>query len=739
MMSSAPRQAGRPVQLAPAPTAIPDQLPSFSDYWRPVRRRWWLVGLCLILGGALAGGLTLVQPQEFEARASILLGMEAPRFLGDLEEDYRVNTGPRGRYQHQHYLKTQLHVIRSRPVMERVVDTLHLALDDDFLGGTIEEQREMTALDRRARAIEVLTGRTRVVPLEGSEMVSVVLWDYKADRAAELANSVIDRYIAYSLDLQASASRGALAWLDEQHEGLRSSVESAEEGLYAFRSKHQLLTTPLADRLNTVSQRVADLGIELTKAEVRRIGLAAEWSETKLLAETGDIQASPRLFSDATVQRLKAQLIELEQRQAEFGAALGAKNPKVLMLNAELAYARQRLQVEVQRVLEALRTQMRSAQAAERGLRERLNDQTRRAVKVSKLEIEYTSLARELENSRRLYDLVLERSKTIKLASLLETTNIRRHESAIAPKFPARPRVPLNVAFGILLGLFAGVGAAVGLDRLNHTVRDERELEELLGLRVLGEVPAVAAKDKSEDLGDYGADRIVSRAPRSAVAEAFRTLRTNLLFTRTSADLKSMVVTSAGVGEGKTSVSTNLALVLAAAGKRVLVIDTDMRRPRVHKVFELDNKNGLTNVLIAESSLDDAIVNIEERLDVLRCGPIPPNPSELLASPAFANLVAELRRRYDSLIFDSPPAGVVADASILSQLTDGVLLVVRAERTHRGRLAKAVRDLRAVGAEMLGTVVNNKDRAHHGYGYGYGYYSGYYSSYYSYGSSEEDE
>ena len=152
-------------------------------------------------------------------------------------------------------------------------------------------------------------------------------------------------------------------------------------------------------------------------------------------------------------------------------------------------------------------------------------------------------------------------------------------------------------------------------------------------------------------------------------------------------------------------------------------------------MFDLDNKNGLTMVLIGEATLDEAIVNLEERLDILRCGPIPPNPSELLASPAFANIVAELRRRYDNLIFDSPPAGVVSDASILSQRTDGVLLVVRAEKTHRALLDKAVRNLRAVGAEMLGAVVNGKHRARAGYGYGYGYYS----SYYSYGSNEDEE
>ncbi len=735
-MNTAPRPVGpRPVQLAPAPTMVPDQLPSFADYWRPVRRRWWIVALCVVAAGALAGGLTVVQPKEFEARASILLGMEAPRFLGDLEEDYRVNRSPRGRYQHQHYLKTQLQVIRSRPVMERVVDKMGLARDDDFLGATLEELAEMTAIDRRDRAIKVLTARTRVVPLEGSEMVSVVEWDYDADKAAELANTVVDRYIDYSLDLQAEASRGALTWLDDQHDGLRKSVEDAEKALYDFRSEHQLLTTPLEDRLNTVTQRVEDLGAELTKAEVRRIGLAAEWKESSSLAEGGDIEASPRLFADLTIQRLKSHVIELEQRLAEFGATKGSKLPEMVKLNAEVDYARERLSLEVQRVLDALRTEMKSAMEAEARLRDRLDDQTRRAVEVSKLEIEYTTLARELENSRRLYELVLERSKTIKLASLLETTNIRRHEEAVVPKLPTRPRVPLNVAFGLLLGLFAGVGAAIGLDRLNHTVRDERELEETLGLRVLGEVPAIASKDQNPDPTVAGADRIVSRSPRGAVAEAYRTLRTNLLFTRHSAELKTMVVTSAGVAEGKTSVSTNLALVLAAAGKRVCVIDTDMRRPRVHKVFELDNKNGLTMVLIGEATLDEAIINLEERLDILRCGPIPPNPSELLASSAFANIVAELRRRYDALIFDSPPAGVVSDASILSQRTDGVLLVVRAEKTHRALLDKAVRNLRAVGAEMLGAVVNGKSRARAGYGYGYGYYS----TYYTYGADPEEE
>jgi capsular exopolysaccharide synthesis family protein len=730
----------RLVSAAPVEATSLGTLPSLGDYWQPVRDRWWFVIAAVLLTATAVGGLTWLQAPEFEATASIIIGREPPRFLGDQEDNYRLEDGPRGRFEYQQYMETQYHVLRSRPVLERVVSTLEPVgadgnrprLQDDpvFLGLAPEELADHTVEDRLAMAVNVLERRTRVTPVEGSQVVKVVVWDYDRQLAAQLANAVVDQYRGYTHQQSSRHSTGAIDWLAVQETGLEVEVDEAETALYDFRTRHQLLTTPLADRLDTVTQRVEQLGRELTEAEVHRIEMESEWSAVRDLSEAGHLEAAQRIGSDPLIQALKGDLVELEQRLAEMSARRGEAHKEVRSLQAEVDYTRERLLTEAQRLVDGLHAGLEEARTREQLLTDRLEDQTSRAVEVSRLEVEYGALKREVDNSRDLFEMLLERHKTIELAAKLDTSNIAIHELARAPKQQARPRLALNLAFGMILGLFLGFAGAMGLDRLDHSVRDEQELEDRLGLTVVGEIPAVDAERLKPQEGEppllpsqSPTDLFVRRRTNSQFAEAFRGLRTNLLFSAPAGKLRSFVVTSPGMREGKTSVATNLALTLADTGKRVMVVDTDLRRPRVHKVFGLSNDRGLTEVLAGAATLDEVVVAVEENVDVLRCGPITPKPSEMLASHAFAGLVKELEKRYDVVIFDSPPAAVVSDASILSQWTDGVLLVVRMEKTPMSWVTRATRQLEAVSAQMIGVVVNanRQRRRSYGYGYGHGY------------------
>lgn len=721
-----------PVQLVPPARLGDDALPTIGDFIEPIRRRWWVVLLAVIVTAAAGSVWTNFQPKEYESSATLIIGMEAPRFLGNEEEDVRVQSGPRGRFEYIQYLETQLHVLHSRPVLERVVDRLGLSDDPDFLV-LDEDAAPLSPVEKREHAIEILLNRTRVVPVEGSQMVGVVVWDHSAEQSALLANSVITEYIDYSKSKQQESMSGALDWLRAQSAQLSADVDSRERALFDFRSAHTLLSGGSEEnRRNTATQRVEDLGAQLTQAEVRRIRLASQWEELQELLASGQIEASKLVASDDTTQGLKSRLIALELEDAELSSSLGPNHHKVKSLRAELSYTRTRLLEEIAQLVEGLTSEVAEAKTAEEQLRDRLASQTRSAVEVTKLETEYRALQRSMENSRRLYEIVLERTKTMELASMLDTTNIVRHEPALAPDFPVRPRVRLNLALSMVLGLMLGLLGALSLEQLNQTVRDENDIEARTGIKVVGEIPTVAeskggGKPREGDDRKGSADRFVSRFPRSQIAEAFRGLRTNLLFMRPNANFKTLLVTSAGVGEGKTSVSTNLAIALAAAGKKVCVVDTDLRRPRVHKVFDLENDEGLTLVMIGEITLDEAVVDIEENLSVLRCGPVPPNPSEQLASAAFTAIVTELKHRFDMVLFDSPPAALLSDASMLCQCTDGVLIVVRAEVTHRNLLKRAVKNLQSVNAVILGAVVNDKrKRSERGYGYGkYGYGYGY--------------
>jgi capsular exopolysaccharide synthesis family protein len=283
------------------------------------------------------------------------------------------------------------------------------------------------------------------------------------------------------------------------------------------------------------------------------------------------------------------------------------------------------------------------------------------------------------------------------------------------------PRPVRNLALAVLLGLASGVGLAFLLETLDTSVTTREQVEERLGLPFLGIIPRVGKDDPRPEMA-------VVDAPTSSTAECLRTIRTNLLFMSPDKPLRTILVTSSGPGEGKTTTTASLAATMAGGGSKVLLVDADMRRPRVHKVFGLENARGLSSLILGEGTLADTVVPAQiDGLDVLPCGPIPPNPTELLHTEAFQRLLEEMAKRYERIVIDSPPAGVVADAIVISTLVDGTLMVLKGGQTSRDAAERTVKGLRAVNARLFGAVLNDLDLEDQRYGQYYYYYrSGYY-------------
>jgi capsular exopolysaccharide synthesis family protein len=375
----------------------------------------------------------------------------------------------------------------------------------------------------------------------------------------------------------------------------------------------------------------------------------------------------------------------------------------------------------------------------ENELRAQYDMQNASALELSKESLAYDRLMSEVTRQRKLFDLVVERLHEVNLTGDYAKTNVEVADAAQVPKEAVSPRKGRDAALSLLLGLFLGVGLAFVTEYMDDTVKTPEDMESKAGLPVLGFVPAIRGSDgsASKKFGDRG--RISVMEPASSVTEAYRGIRTSLFFSAPAEETRVLVVTSGGAGDGKTTTAANLAIVIGQSGKRVLLIDADCRRPRMHDIFGLSNETGLSSVLVGGVTLQDAVQQpLDEQgkpveaVDVLVAGPKTPNPAELLGSAAMRTLLAQARQQYDQVLIDTPPVLFVADACILAAASDGVVLVVKSAKNTRSLARRTREQLEGVNAHVLGGVLNDVRLTRLGYHYSdyhhYGY-SRYYKDY----------
>jgi len=377
----------------------------------------------------------------------------------------------------------------------------------------------------------------------------------------------------------------------------------------------------------------------------------------------------------------------------------------------------------------------------ERALRTLMDKQKNEAIELSKIEVDYKPLERAQDQNVKMYGLIASRQKEIDITGPMKTNNVRVLERAVVPVGPVKPKPIQNLLLGLFLGLTVGIILAFAIEALDNTLKTQSDVEQFLGVSVLGLVPVIGAgaAAPTEQISDNLRERDlgVFLDPKSIAAECCRSIRTNILFMSPDRPLRTIVVTSPSPQEGKTTTAISNSVTMAEAGGRVLVVDTDMRRPRLHRSFGVPNQNGISTVIVGKGTLAEAIKHTDiPNLDVLTCGPVPPNPSELLHTNRFVDVLNECSKLYDRVILDSPPTSAVTDPAVLGNLCDGVILVVKAGETTRETAMHARRQLTAAKAKLLGVVVNAIDFSNPAYGYEY-YYRNYYRYGYTYGNAPE--
>jgi capsular exopolysaccharide synthesis family protein len=423
------------------------------------------------------------------------------------------------------------------------------------------------------------------------------------------------------------------------------------------------------------------------------------------------------------IQALKQNHADLVRQSLELKEKYGEKHPRMLALQDEIRSIRSAITDEIQKIAKSVEIQYKVAAAKEQGLIKALEQAKKEVNELNKKAIQYGVLKREVESNRQLYDMVLKRGKETALTSGLKSTNIFIVDRAEVPLRPVKPQVARTALLAAVIGLMLGVGLAFFLEFLDRTIHGPNEVKRYLGVPFLGPVGVTDLEENGR-----GGELVVLAEPRSSFAESLRTIRTNVVFSFTEPTQNSLVITSAGPQEGKTLISANLAVIMAQMGRRVLLVDGDMRRPRVHKVFGTSGEPGLSNLILGKCPPEAALRDTRIRpLKLLPAGTIPPNPSEILASRRMEDLLGQMKQQFEFVIFDSPPLLSVTDAAVLGGQVDGTILVVKASETSREHARRALDHLLDVKARVLGVVLNQVDfdKERYYYSYYYRYYQGY--------------
>jgi len=695
-----------PFQVEDQPTGHPDI--DLMAYWRVLVKRRWLVLGTLLAVLAITLLMTFLATPLYRATAV----MEIDDHVQQVVEVDGMATQPPADAQFQ---QTQYELLKSRSLAKRVATAL--ALDPAQLevlsDGAVDTAPGAAAQDRLALATTLVQQGTAIEPVRDSHLVKVHFDSPDPELSAKIANALAEGFIQSGLERRYGASSYAKNYLEEQLKDVKSRLEASERQLVDFAQKEGLVSSP--DGQSLASSNLADLNEALAQAQAQRIRAQARWGQ----ASSGG--ALPADMLDASIIRdLQASRAKL---QAEYQQKLQVYEPgypEMQQLKSQIDAISRQIQTEMANIRASVRAEYTGAAAQERLLQGKLDALRSQALDVDSRSIEYNILKREVDTNRQLYDGLLQRYKQVGVAGDVRADNISIIDPARVPANPYKPDLSVNLAIGFLIGLLLGVLAAFLLEYMDETVKTGEDVEGKLRVPVLGVIPMLQRQTPTEAFDD----------PRSAFSESYRSVRTALQFSTNQGIPPSLLITSALSGEGKTTSALSLARNIAQLGKRVLLVDGDLRNPSLHKLLGKAQDVGLSNLLSNSATFSDVVqATGQPGLSVVTSGPLPPNPAELLAGPPLAALLAEAASQFDQVILDGPPVMGLADAPILAHSAAATLLVVQAGKTNVTSAQAALKRLRFARARIIGALLTQYDARATGYGYGS-------EGYYAYGNSE---
>jgi polysaccharide biosynthesis transport protein len=720
------------VPMLTVPTPDLQDVITLHEIWRVLRKRRLLVLGCLVGMVLLAAGVSMLLPRRYEAVARVVVNPQDSNALGLSPMDALSGNGLSNDIVQQ----TQVRVLQSNPVAWDVIKQLRLDQRRDFAGKLVSapgEAAEQIPAPRRVLLLSAFGAGLRVQAVPKTELIEVRFRALDPKLAASVANAVTSAYIERTFRTRYEATVQASDWLSKQLDDLKKNVESSQQRFTEYQKKSGIIGTDETHNIFIV--QLEELNKQMAGAKGERILREARYRVA--------VSGNPELIADvaptSTLAILRAQQADLKNQYAQLTAKYGNAYPRVEQVSTQLNQVEGSITTQVTEIRDKFQNEYRAALETELGLNTELEKQKQQAYKMNDAGIEFAILKRDFESSRDLYEDLMKKLKESGIVAGLHSTNVDVIDPAEVPTKPAEPRVMLNIAVGLMLGMFGGIGLAFLLENLDTTIRAPEYGEILVNLPVLGVVPHLNLNGtkghKPLSKAEQELPFLMSR-PNSQFAEAFRALRTTLLLSSPGSPPKVIIVSSAAPGEGKTTVSVNCALAFAQKGAKVLLVDADLRRSGAQGRLRMQGELGLSSCLSGGRESAEFIKDLPGGmgLAVLPAGQKPPNPVELLDSDRMRTLLEQWREEYEHIIIDTPPLVGLSDALALSPFADAVLLVARSGRTSQQSLRRARDILNRVHARTVGVLINDLDIDSGDYYNYYGYYGSDYGEYYPEGA-----
>lgn len=696
-------------QVVPHPSTIyPEELlePSnglnLKDFIGIITRRKWLVTTIALLTLLAVILITLMIKPVYRATSTIQIERNAKQIVSGNTFDAIESRSDKD------FHETQRQLIQSKALARRVINQLGLDTKDTSSGlvSSIKKALGMSSADQsNAERTEALfLDNLTVQPVSNSQLVSINYDSTDPKLAADISNAISRTFVRMNLEKRFDTASYSKDFLSENIQRVRQTLEKSEQALNDYAKQYGIVQD--IDGESTDTHSLKKLSEELVKVERERIEAEALYNQAKN-ADTDNPTIIAVLSKDPTLQEKGNELaLMIADRNARIQRSSSGTSRTIRNLTAKIERLRAEINAQSSTVLSSLKSEADTARNRQELIREQLAELKNNAIATQGDSIKYNTLKREVESNQALYTDLLQQLKTVNVASTVGTNNISIIDKAGVPYEKHKPKLRNNVAFGLLLGLMLGMGAAFLREFMDDTLKGSDELERTTGLPVLGLLPNI------KNQPDEHIALLAHMEPRSPLAEAIRSLRTSLKFSTQYGAPRTTFITSSNPAEGKSSIALNLATAYAQVGSRVLLIDADLRNPSIHHLLKLDNLEGLTNYL-AGAGEASAISRpcLIKQLRVITSGPIPPDPVELLSGNRMTELLDLAKNEFDYIIIDGPPVIGLADALVLSNLSDATILTVQAGKTRKASLMAALKRLERSSGNIIGTLLSRVDRA----------------------------